>query len=41
LLLVEKPLVRFTANPLMRQDGQAPEEFDHLSRIPDMLRTNL
>jgi two-component system, NtrC family, sensor histidine kinase HydH len=41
LLLIETPLVRFTADPASRRDGEAPESFEHLTRIPDVLRTNL
>ncbi len=41
LLMIETPLVRFTADPSSRRAGQAPESFEHLTRIPDVLRTNL
>ncbi len=41
LLMVETPLVRYVADPASRREGQAPESFEHLTRIPDMLRANL
>jgi two-component system, NtrC family, sensor histidine kinase HydH len=41
LLVVGTPLVRYTAEPALRREGQPPEAFDQLTRIPDVLRTNL
>jgi len=41
LLMVETQFVRYTADPSVRREGQAPEAFEHLTRIPDVLRTNL
>lgn len=41
LLLVETPLVDFVADPSRRREAEISESFDHLSRMPDVLRANL
>ncbi len=41
LLLVETPLVAFVADPSQRGAAEMSESFDHLSRMPDVLRANL
>jgi two-component system, NtrC family, sensor histidine kinase HydH len=41
LLLVETPLVVFTADPSRRNEAEMSESFDHLTRMPDVLRANL
>jgi two-component system, NtrC family, sensor histidine kinase HydH len=41
LLLVETPLTDFVADPSQRSKAEMAESFDHLSRMPDVLRANL
>jgi two-component system, NtrC family, sensor histidine kinase HydH len=41
LLIAGTPLVRYTAEPALRREGKAPDAFAQLTRIPDVLRTNL
>ena len=41
LLLVETPLVRFTAEASPQRQDEMASSFEHLARMPDMLRANL
>jgi two-component system, NtrC family, sensor histidine kinase HydH len=41
LLLVETPLVGFVAETTPHHDAEMAESFEHLSRMPDVLRANL
>jgi two-component system, NtrC family, sensor histidine kinase HydH len=41
LLIAGTPLVRYTAEPALRGEGKVPDAVEQLTRIPDVLRTNL
>ena len=41
LLLVETPLVRFAADATPERQVEMAASFEHLTRMPDMLRANL
>jgi signal transduction histidine kinase len=41
LLAVETPLLRFVVDPSQLHEVEMSESFDHLSRMPDVLRANL